>query len=55
MSIGVPLCIHPDAIESDECFKKALTSGKGGMFTKTQLIPTNKTSGKKYLQKELLR
>ena len=55
MSIGVPLRIHPDAIESDECFKKALTSGKGGMFTKTQLIPTNKTSGKKFLQKELLR
>ena len=25
------------------------------MFTKTQLILTNKTSGKKYLQKELLR
>jgi hypothetical protein len=55
MSIGVPSCIHPDAMESDECFKKALTSGKGGLFTKTQLIPTNKTSGKKYLQKELLR
>ncbi len=51
MSIGVPSCIHPDALEGDECFKKALTSGKGGMFTKTQLIPTNKTSGKKYLQR----
>ncbi len=30
MSIGVPSCIHPDAMEGDECFKKALTSGKGG-------------------------
>ncbi len=37
-----------------DCFKKALTSGKGSMLTKTQLIPTNKTSGKKYQQKELL-
>ena len=43
MSIGVPSCINSDAIEGDECFQKALTSGKGGMFTMMQLIPTNKT------------
>jgi hypothetical protein len=54
MSIGIPSCIHPDAMEDDDCFKKALTTGKGGMFTKMQLIPINKTSGKKYLQKELM-
>ncbi len=55
MSIGVPSCIPPDDMENDDCYKRALTGGKGGMYTKTQLIPTNKTSGKKYLQKELLR
>eukprot|EP00956_Cyclotella_meneghiniana_P024037 scaffold47933_cov68-Cyclotella_meneghiniana.AAC.3 len=55
MSIGVPNCTPHDLLADDDCIKKALASGKGGMFKTSQLIPTNKPSGKKYLQKELLR
>jgi hypothetical protein len=47
MYIGVPSAVNPSALEDVPSIKKALTTGKGGMYIKAQILPLNKTMGKK--------
>ncbi|KAL3778894.1 hypothetical protein ACHAWO_007860 [Cyclotella atomus] len=53
MGYGVPG--FPTELSDDEIISKTLNKGKGQLFTPVQLVPTNTTTGKKYLQKELIR
>ena len=53
MGIGVPG--FPDDLSSDHIISKIFKVNRGQLFSKSQVLPTNNTNGKKYLMKELIR
>lgn len=53
MGYGVPN--FPQDLQQDSVINKTLKRGSGHLFNASQLLPTNKTTGKKYLLKELIR
>ena len=53
MGYGVPS--FPDDLNEDPDIQKTFTRGKGGLFTKSDVLPTTRSVGKPYLQKELVR
>jgi hypothetical protein len=53
MGIGVPT--FPRDIGEDPIISKSIKKGKGQLFNSLELLPTNKTTGRKVLLKELIR